>query len=137
MVKISLPCIYAKIYFVLVNGNFTLWTGWSVCSKSCGFGIRTRYRNCTNPPPLFGGSDCLGELHQVKECENATVCPGRDFEIMNSKVGPAILGRQLLLAKVVHIHVHVHINFPSKCNEGAFTLRYVKQRRLVANVIHQ
>ena len=59
-----------------MNGSFTPWTGWSACTTSCGFGTRTRYRNCTNPPPLFGGSDCLGPLHQMKECENASKCPG-------------------------------------------------------------
>ncbi|XP_028403037.1 uncharacterized protein LOC114525804 isoform X2 [Dendronephthya gigantea] len=57
-----------------VNGNFTPWTDWSACTTSCGFGTRFRYRNCTHPPPLFGGSDCLGPLYEMKECENAANC---------------------------------------------------------------
>jgi hypothetical protein len=26
---------------------------------------------------MFGGGDCLGPLHQMKECENMPDCPGR------------------------------------------------------------
>ncbi len=61
-----------------MNGNFTPWTSWTACTTTCGFGTRARYRNCTDPPPLFGGSDCLGPLYEMKECENATTgCPGK------------------------------------------------------------
>ncbi|XP_028403035.1 uncharacterized protein LOC114525803 isoform X3 [Dendronephthya gigantea] len=73
------PCI--------VNGGFTPWTDWSACTTSCGFGTRSRYRNCTNPPPLFGGSDCLGPLYEMKECENAANCPDdADFSTWTSWV---------------------------------------------------
>jgi hypothetical protein len=26
---------------------------------------------------MFGGNDCLGPLHEIKECENQPHCPGK------------------------------------------------------------
>ena len=43
-----------------IDGNFSAWTAFSVCSKNCGNGTKTRTRNCTNPPPAYGGKNCSG-----------------------------------------------------------------------------
>ncbi|XP_067019938.1 coadhesin-like [Acropora muricata] len=60
------------------NGGFSEWSEWNQCSKECGEGIRSRTRNCTNPPPGYYGKTCLqiepGSLEEeiekckVKEC---------------------------------------------------------------------
>lgn len=42
----------------LVNGNWTMWTNWTGCSKSCDNGTRFRIRECANPAPSFGGDNC-------------------------------------------------------------------------------
>ena len=54
----------------LVNGGYTAWTAWSTCSRSCGPGITSRHRTCTQPVPAANGKDCsvIGEAFQQKAC---------------------------------------------------------------------
>ena len=44
--------------FLVINGGYTHWSEWSECSVTCGNGTRLRYRNCTNPEPMGGGTNC-------------------------------------------------------------------------------
>lgn len=59
-------------YFVVVNGGYSDWMPYGVCSKTCGGGVQTRKRTCTNPPPSNGGEDCsgLGPASTTRECNN-------------------------------------------------------------------
>ncbi|XP_047129589.1 uncharacterized protein LOC105843590 isoform X2 [Hydra vulgaris] len=43
-----------------VNGGWTQWSSWSLCSQPCQDGIKKRYRSCTNPVPKYGGLQCNG-----------------------------------------------------------------------------
>ncbi|MEI6650919.1 MAG: thrombospondin type-1 domain-containing protein, partial [Candidatus Moraniibacteriota bacterium] len=52
---------------IAVNGG---WSGWSVCSVSCGGG--TQSRSCSNPYPSGGGASCSGAASQT--C-NTQGCP--------------------------------------------------------------
>lgn len=54
-----------------INGNYTEWTKWSECSATCGGGSQIRTRNCTNPPPQYGGRNCsgIGPANQTLECK--------------------------------------------------------------------
>ena len=62
-----------------VNGQWTLWTGWTTCTVTCGGGTRTRDRACTNPAPQHGGAPCstlpLGARH-TEDC-SLNPCPSR------------------------------------------------------------
>jgi len=60
-----------------VNGGYTTWSAWSACSRTCGDGIHTKTRNCSNPIPQHGGLNCLQqglgpetitESCKVREC---------------------------------------------------------------------
>ncbi|XP_067939915.1 coadhesin-like [Watersipora subatra] len=51
-----------------VNGGWSSWSPYSSCSKSCGGGVRTRTRTCTNPRPANGGQFCSGASTQSDRC---------------------------------------------------------------------
>ena len=52
---------------LVTNGNYTVWSEWSVCSANC---TKTRSRNCTKPKPKYGGRNCstLGADEEEMEC---------------------------------------------------------------------
>ena len=52
-----------------MNGGYTNWTI-SKCSVTCGGGVRTFTRTCTNPPPANGGKNCseLGPANKTGSC---------------------------------------------------------------------
>lgn len=57
-----------------MNGNWNQWNEWSVCSVSCGGGIKKRIRLCNDPPPDKDGKTCIGERIQTVNC-GITACP--------------------------------------------------------------
>ncbi|KAK3728739.1 hypothetical protein QZH41_002662 [Actinostola sp. cb2023] len=63
------PCPTAPI-----DGNFTEWSNWSNCTRTCGNGIQQRMRTCTNPPPANGGANCTGHTNETQHC-NPNHCP--------------------------------------------------------------
>ena len=48
-----------------------------MCSHTCGEGVRSRSRHCSNPKPLHGGANCdrLGYSAQKERC-TIVGCPG-------------------------------------------------------------
>ena len=63
---------------LVVNGGYSEWKPYGVCSKTCGGGVQIRERTCTNPLPTNGGEDCsgLGPNNTTRECNNQE-CPGK------------------------------------------------------------
>ncbi|XP_028401625.1 uncharacterized protein LOC114524674 [Dendronephthya gigantea] len=57
-----------------IDGNFTGWSFWSLCSVTCGEGVRSRTRSCTYPSPAYGGADCTGKILDVEDCHR-NYCP--------------------------------------------------------------
>lgn len=60
---------------VAVHGNWSAWGELSACSVTCGGGEQSRSRTCDNPPPAFGGDDCVGESEEIRPC-NEISCEG-------------------------------------------------------------
>ncbi|XP_069163060.1 hemicentin-1 isoform X2 [Procambarus clarkii] len=58
----------------LLDGNWGSWESWSVCSVSCGGGMRRRQRECNDPPPSNGGRFCPGSDTLEDYC-NLDMCP--------------------------------------------------------------
>ena len=65
----------------MTNGGYSDWTSWSECSKSCGGGVKTRSRSCTNPSPSATGEDCmhLGMNEELASCNNEACGGGKDL----------------------------------------------------------
>ena len=59
-----------------MNGGFSDWTVWGACSKTCGTGSKVRTRECNNPAPQNGGSDCAGDKSETQACK-VKDCEGR------------------------------------------------------------
>ncbi|XP_071960715.1 properdin-like isoform X2 [Antedon mediterranea] len=59
---------------VAVDGGWTRWKRWSSCSVSCGKGYQYRVRTCSNPPPLYGGRQCVGKDSIVRSCTVRKSC---------------------------------------------------------------
>ena len=59
----------------LVDGSWSEWGNWSTCSHTCGGGVRSRYCNCSDPVPQYGGDDCAGSEWDTDQC-NTNPCPG-------------------------------------------------------------
>ncbi|XP_062907004.1 SCO-spondin [Mobula hypostoma] len=56
----------------VLDGQFSTWSPWTSCSRSCGgIGHMTRSRDCSNPKPANGGRDCVGPRIDVKFCQPA------------------------------------------------------------------
>ena len=72
-----------NIYFVTVDGIWSLWSPWGGCSKTCGLGQRRRDRECSRP--LYGGKLCIGTVTEIIPCEerncagNVTSFAGRNY----------------------------------------------------------
>ncbi|XP_075572822.1 A disintegrin and metalloproteinase with thrombospondin motifs 13 [Pelecanus crispus] len=57
----------------VVHGQWSVWSPFSSCSRSCGGGVAIRQRFCNNPRPAFGGQECRGASSQVEMC-NTQAC---------------------------------------------------------------
>lgn len=79
----GLPCLGSDVEETMcdtgipcpVRGHWSFWTQWSFCTASCGVGLQQRVRECSNPAPLYGGQQCVGENEQIQECATGILCP--------------------------------------------------------------
>lgn len=53
-----------------IDGSWTSWSSWGLCSGKCGFkGRRRRHRTCDNPAPSNNGASCIGPSYQIESCQ--------------------------------------------------------------------
>nr|XP_060624827.1 A disintegrin and metalloproteinase with thrombospondin motifs 14 isoform X2 [Anolis sagrei ordinatus] len=57
------------------DGSWSSWSKFGSCSRTCGGGVRSRSRNCNNPPPAYGGRHCPGATYEYQVC-NTEDCRG-------------------------------------------------------------
>uniref|UniRef100_A0A7N8YNK5 ADAM metallopeptidase with thrombospondin type 1 motif, 14 n=1 Tax=Mastacembelus armatus TaxID=205130 RepID=A0A7N8YNK5_9TELE len=57
------------------DGNWGSWSKFGSCTRTCGGGVRSRSRQCSNPPPAYGGRDCPGSAFDYQMC-NTEECAG-------------------------------------------------------------
>ncbi|XP_077568957.1 ADAMTS-like protein 5 [Stigmatopora nigra] len=78
-----------QLYF---RNEWASWSGWSVCSRSCGSGASVRTRTCITRNPV--GGPCGGDPRQYRICNTKECPPGSgDFREMQCA---AFNGRQLV-----------------------------------------
>ncbi|KAL5248998.1 hypothetical protein ACHWQZ_G018005 [Mnemiopsis leidyi] len=77
-VPIQGPVSYRIRTNSLVDGGYSDFGDWSLCSAVCGGGTQTRTRTCTNPAPANGGADCVGDSSETRQC-NTNACPENQF----------------------------------------------------------
>ena len=66
---------FSLIAIVSVHGGWSGWSLWRPCSVTCGSGVETLLRNCTNPAPQHGGEGCKGSTVRSNVCKKDH-CPG-------------------------------------------------------------
>ncbi|XP_060595435.1 coadhesin-like [Ruditapes philippinarum] len=85
------------------NGGWSNWVTWSTCSESCGVGLKTRSRSCTNPVPGTHGDQCVGDPIQVGAC-NEEECQSDSSVAFNAyyvtDCSPAI-GQTMIFSKTL------------------------------------
>ena len=52
----------------VVDGQWSPWSQYGVCSRTCGGGVQFSERRCDSPVPANGGTYCLGDKTRVKSC---------------------------------------------------------------------
>uniref|UniRef100_A0A3Q2DPN2 ADAM metallopeptidase with thrombospondin type 1 motif, 18 n=1 Tax=Cyprinodon variegatus TaxID=28743 RepID=A0A3Q2DPN2_CYPVA len=57
-----------------IHGQWSAWSQWSDCSRTCGGGVMYRERSCTNPRPENNGRFCPGSSRHNQLC-NTRPCP--------------------------------------------------------------
>ena len=76
VVVVMIRLLFNLFFFFIVNGNWSKWQEWGLCSSSCGSGFQFRFRSCDNPAPSNGGKLCPGNDVQSQLC-NVQSCPGK------------------------------------------------------------
>ncbi|KAG7315026.1 hypothetical protein KOW79_021114 [Hemibagrus wyckioides] len=57
-----------------VHGQWSGWSNWSDCSRSCGGGVMYQERSCNSPRPQHSGRFCQGSSRLYQLC-NTGACP--------------------------------------------------------------
>ena len=65
----------SDVFSCTVNGGWSSWGGWTMCTATCGGGTKSRPRSCTNPKPANDGSNCVGSPSGQLPC-STNGCPG-------------------------------------------------------------
>ena len=62
----------------VTDGAWSEWGTYGECTKTCGTGLKTRTRTCTNPAPSTDpkGADCTGDSIDTVNC-NTVTCSGK------------------------------------------------------------
>ncbi|CAH2283748.1 A disintegrin and metallo ase with thrombospondin motifs 16 [Pelobates cultripes] len=61
------------------DGQWSDWSAWSSCSRTCGGGVSYKERQCNNPRPIHGGKFCDGSSRVFKLC-NSQNCPKNSID---------------------------------------------------------
>ncbi len=69
-------CIYISLSYCPVEGGWSEWGEWQLCSVTCGNGMKKRQRTCSEPIPQCDGS-CRGAEEETAPCSTEIICPSK------------------------------------------------------------
>uniref|UniRef100_A0A3B3CX71 Uncharacterized protein n=1 Tax=Oryzias melastigma TaxID=30732 RepID=A0A3B3CX71_ORYME len=69
------PCDrkFRTFRMLVCDGGWSQWSNWTECTKSCGWGIKSRRRECDSPTPEGEGNYCEG-LAGFMRCQSFPAC---------------------------------------------------------------
>ncbi|XP_055001537.1 A disintegrin and metalloproteinase with thrombospondin motifs 18 isoform X1 [Sorex araneus] len=62
-----------------IHGQWSAWSKWTECSRTCGGGVQYQERHCNNPRPQYGGRFCPG-LSRLYQLCNTDPCHGNSLD---------------------------------------------------------
>eukprot|EP00121_Abeoforma_whisleri_P007195 Awhi_evm1s6560 len=75
-----------------VDGGWSNWSDDGICNKSCGGGLLSQTRSCTNPAPVANGANCTGDSTQSIDC-NTQLCDVDDEGTCSKSCGSGLLNQ--------------------------------------------
>ncbi len=66
---------------IFADGGWSEWSVWDLCTLTCGGGIQTHTRTCSNPTPEHGGQECQGNDSEAQSCNEDPCSVGTLFFI--------------------------------------------------------
>ncbi|CAG2194239.1 Hemicentin-1,Neurotrypsin,Scavenger receptor cysteine-rich domain superfamily protein,Coadhesin,Adhesion G protein-coupled receptor B3,Thrombospondin-2,Thrombospondin-1,Mucin-like protein,Scavenger receptor cysteine-rich type 1 protein M160,Scavenger receptor cysteine-rich type 1 protein M130,A disintegrin and metalloproteinase with thrombospondin motifs adt-1,Adhesion G protein-coupled receptor B1,Deleted in malignant brain tumors 1 protein [Mytilus edulis] len=51
-----------------IDGEWSEWSSWDICSVTCNGGVQDRHRKCDHPQPSNGGMYCNGTTIESRSC---------------------------------------------------------------------
>ena len=85
----------------LVHGGWSDWYNITNCSTTCGEGVITQQRTCTNPSPSCGGEECLGERITNASC-GTTCCPGMYYSLYVMMLFTHLMATHISTSSEIH-----------------------------------
>ncbi|XP_070574197.1 uncharacterized protein [Ptychodera flava] len=105
----------------MIDGGWSKWSEWSSCSKSCGWGMRTRYRQCDSPAPRNGGKDCNNDdAEEQRPCRTAMACNCSIYNITHGDVFDNATAHMSVVSFQCH-HGYVSEVSTSMCVDGTWS----------------
>ena len=84
------PLLHLFLLYYTVDGQWSAWSNWSDCSKSCENGTRSRARRCNFSATAPHGKPCVGNEKEAEPC-NTDLCPSEFFIIANRDIQPTLV----------------------------------------------
>ncbi|XP_065653667.1 coadhesin-like isoform X2 [Hydra vulgaris] len=105
-----------------VNGGWSQWSSWSLCTQPCQGGVRSRFRDCSIPVPKYGGLYCNGSIKETVSCPNhyckklavnlMVFLPNVNFidQYSDPTTDPSLVLKDLIYSMIEKLHTNHKLN---------------------------
>ena len=89
-------------FYILIGPSWSSWGPYSVCSVTCGSGIRSRRRTCSP-----AGADCTGSARMTEQC-NMPTCTSKSVTMKEPCNMPTCTSKSVTMKEPCNMpHVQV------------------------------